>query len=84
MATAETAVSKQQIHFLEDTLQNVSKFFHQAKTNLKIVQDAENQRKEDQTCGSFGGCGASQTGRHHVHRRLQPQKHLQRAQEAHW
>jgi len=43
MATAETAVSKQQIHFLEDALQNVSKFFHQAKTNLKIVQDAENQ-----------------------------------------
>jgi len=44
MATAETAVSKQQIHFSRRRSSKRFKVsFHQAKTNLKIVQDAKNQ-----------------------------------------
>jgi len=43
MATAETAVSKQQISFHEDALQNVSKFFIKQKQTSKNVQDAESQ-----------------------------------------
>jgi len=46
MATAESAVSKQQIHFLEVNLQNVSNFVHQDNINFKIDQDAKGQRKE--------------------------------------
>jgi len=43
MAAAESAVSKQQNHFLEDSLQNVSILFIKIKNNIKTYQDAKSQ-----------------------------------------